>query len=103
VWAADIGITPDGRFVYASERTNSTISCFRRDIYSGRLDYAGIFDVDAQPRSFAIDSTGRHLIVAGEKSGTLGAFAIDVETGALARTDSQTIGDAPNWVCTLLA
>lgn len=102
MWAADIGITPDGRFVYASERRNSTISRFRRDVYSGRLDFAGIDDVDAQPRSFAVCPRGRHMIVAGEKSGTLSVFGIDPATGGLSLCDRQTIGDAPNWVSALL-
>lgn len=102
MWAADIGITPDARFVYASERTNSTISCFRRDPYSGRLDFADIFDVEAQPRSFSIDPWGRYLVVAGEKSGTLGSYAINPETGALSLRDRQKIGEAPNWVTTMI-
>jgi 6-phosphogluconolactonase len=102
MWAADIGITPDGRFVYASERTHSTISCFRRDMYSGRLDFASITDVEKQPRSFSIDPWGRHMFVAGEQSGTLGAYAIDAETGALTLLDSREIGEAPNWVATLV-
>ena len=101
VWAADIGVTPDGRFVYASERTNSTITCFRRDLYSGRLDYAGIFDVDVQPRSFAVCPRGKYMFVAGEKSGTLGVFGIDPATGALTLLDRQPIGEAPNWVSTI--
>jgi 6-phosphogluconolactonase len=102
VWAADIGVTPDGRFVYASERTNSTVSCFRRDVYSGRLDFAGVFDVDTQPRSFAIDPWGRYLIAAGEKTGTLGVFAIDAATGGLSLLDRQDIGVAPNWVTVMV-
>jgi len=36
-WAADIHLTPDGRFLYASERTSSTISAFRVDAESGRV------------------------------------------------------------------
>lgn len=98
MWAADIGLTPDGRFVYASERTNSTISCFRRDPYSGRLDFASLHEVEKQPRSFAVDPWGKRLFVAGEKSGTLGAYAVDAETGGLTLLDSQPVGEAPNWV-----
>ncbi len=102
IWAADIGITPDGRFVYASERTNSTISCFARDIHSGRLDFAGVFDVERQPRSFSIEPWGKRMVVAGEKSGTLGVYAIDAATGGLSLLDRQNVGVAPNWVTTLM-
>lgn len=102
MWAADIGATPDGRFVYASERTNSTISCFARDIYSGRLDFVSITEVEAQPRGFAIDPWGRYLLVSGEKSGGLGVFAINRDTGALSFIDRHDTGEAPNWVSVIV-
>jgi 6-phosphogluconolactonase len=31
LWAADIHVTPDGRFLYASERTSITLAAFRVD------------------------------------------------------------------------
>jgi 6-phosphogluconolactonase len=34
-WAADIHVTPDGRFLYASERTTSTLAAFRVDAGTG--------------------------------------------------------------------
>ena len=101
MWAADIGVTPDGNFLYASERTSSTISCFARDHYSGRLDFVAIVETEQQPRSFAIDAWGRHLFVAGEKANTLALLAIDGETGALSPLDRQHVGDTPNWVATI--
>ena len=33
-WAADIHVTPDGRFLYASERTTSTITAYKVDATS---------------------------------------------------------------------
>jgi hypothetical protein len=37
IWAADIGITPDGRFLYTTERTNSTISLLSIAPETGKL------------------------------------------------------------------
>ena len=39
IWAADLHLTPSGRFLYASERTTSTIGAFRVDGASGKLIY----------------------------------------------------------------
>jgi 6-phosphogluconolactonase len=36
-WAADLNVTPDGRFLYGSERTSSTLAAFRIDPASGAL------------------------------------------------------------------
>ena len=36
-WAADIHVTPDGKFLYASERTTSTLAAFSVDAKTGAL------------------------------------------------------------------
>ena len=83
IWAADLHLTPNGRFLYASERTTSTLGAFRVDGTSGKLSYLGSTPTEKQPRGFAIDPTGRFVVVAGEKSDTLSSYAIDAENGAL--------------------
>lgn len=98
VWAADIRLTPDGRFLYASERTRSTLTCFAVDPVSGRLDFAGIFDVEAQPRHFGMDPKGEYVLVAGEKSHHVGVYAIDRATGGLRLTSRVEVGRRPDWV-----
>lgn len=40
-WAADIHLSPDGRTLYASERTSSTLSSFRVDAATGQLQPLG--------------------------------------------------------------
>lgn len=98
MWAADIRITPDGRFVYASERTNSTLSIFRVDPVSGRLDGAGVVKTEKQPRGFAVDPLGRYLVAAGEKSCRAAIYAIDAATGGLSHADDKPVGSGPTWV-----
>ena len=95
-WAADIHLTPDGRFVYASERSSSTIAAFR--INGGKLTLIGNYPTEMQPRGFNIDPAGRYLIAVGEKSDGLSTYEIHPKTGALRRLSHMDIGKAPNWV-----
>ncbi|HWM43698.1 MAG TPA: beta-propeller fold lactonase family protein, partial [Burkholderiales bacterium] len=76
IWASDLHLTPNGRFLYAAERTGSTINGFTVDGASGKLTYVGSTPTEKQPRGFRIDPTGRFIVVAGEKSDTLSSYAI---------------------------
>jgi 6-phosphogluconolactonase len=97
-WAADIRVTPDGRFVYASERRSSTLSGFRIDVRTGTLSPLESIPTEKQPRSFAIDPAGRYLLAAGEASNRMTSYAIDAETGKLIRLREYPMGRKPNWV-----
>ena len=98
IWAADIHLTPNGRFLYASERTTSTIGAFRVDSATGRLSYLGSVPTENQPRGFNIDPTGQFIIVSGEKSDMLGVYAINAESGALNAIGRYPSGKGANWV-----
>lgn len=98
IWAADIKVSPGGRFVYATERTTSTVSWYRANPLSGELSYLSSLEVEQQPRGMAIDPRGRWLVVAGEKSTEVGLYAIDPESGALRRTGAAPAGRGANWV-----
>jgi 6-phosphogluconolactonase len=97
-WGADIHLTPDGRFLYASERTSSTISAFRVEAASGRLTPLGSVPTEKQPRGFAIDPSGHLLAAVGELSNAMTIYAIDGDSGALKRLESYPTGKKPNWV-----
>ncbi|MFL4985233.1 MAG: lactonase family protein [Xanthobacteraceae bacterium] len=98
IWAADLHLTPNGRFLYASERTTSTLGAFRVDGASGKLTYLGSTPTEKQPRGFAIDPSGRFVVVSGEKSDTLSSYAIDAESGALKPVGRYPTGKGANWV-----
>jgi 6-phosphogluconolactonase len=98
IWAADLHITPDGRFLYLSERTTSTLARFAVDAASGRLRYLGSTPTEKQPRGFAIDASGRFLVACGEKSGTISVYAIDAGSGALEALQQYPTGRGANWV-----
>lgn len=96
--SADIHITPDGRFVYASERTSSTLKLLRFDAATGRLQAGESVATEKQPRGFTIDPTGRFLLAAGELSHRMTIYSIDAATGALVAVGSHATGLQPNWV-----
>lgn len=101
IWAADIRMTPDGRFLYVSERTSSTISGYRVNKADGKLTLIDSWQVEKQPRGMAITSDGRWLIASGEKSTVTGSYAIDPQSGALKRVGEAPAGRDANWVTTV--
>ncbi len=98
IWTADIHITPDGKFLYASERTTSTLAAFAVDTATGKLRYINSFDTETQPREFAIGPDGNFLICAGQKSGHISVHRINRETGELIRINRYRAGNDPAWV-----
>jgi 6-phosphogluconolactonase len=98
IWAADIHMTPDGKFLYASERTSSTLAAFRVHPDTGEPAYLGSTPTERQPRGFAIDSAGRFLVAAGERSDTLSSYAIDPASGGLHLLGKYPVGEGANWV-----
>jgi 6-phosphogluconolactonase len=98
IWASDLHLTPNGRFLYAAERTSSTLGAFRVDAQSGKLTYLGNTPTEKQPRGFRIDPTGRFVVVSGEKSDTISSYSIDAESGGLKPIGRYPTGKGSNWV-----
>jgi 6-phosphogluconolactonase len=98
IWAADIHITPNGKFLYISERTSSILSAFAVDAQSGTLTYVSSTPTEKQPRGFAIDPSGKFLIASGEKSETISVYAIDQASGALRLLQKYPTGKGANWI-----
>jgi 6-phosphogluconolactonase len=86
--SSDIHISPDGRFLYASNRWNdeNTISIFSINITNGTLLLVGHQKTFGDhPRSFVIDPTGSFLLVANQVTGNIVVFKINTETGLLTK------------------
>jgi len=98
IWASDLHLTPNGNFLYAAERTSSTLAAFRVDTASGKLTYLGSTPTEKQPRGFNIDPAGRFVVVSGEQSDTISSYAIDAATGALKPIGRYPTGKGANWV-----
>ncbi|MGH9431480.1 MAG: lactonase family protein [Terriglobia bacterium] len=105
--SAEIVISPDGRFLYESNRR-------RRD--GGRLfgpDTIGVYRVDPakgtlteveqrlsggiMPRSIAVDPSGSYLFAAHQLTGNVVVFRIAGDTGSLTRTRTTLM--VPTPVC----
>ena len=97
-WAADLHLRPDGRFLYASERSSSTITTYRVDSVTGLLQPLGQTPTEKTPRGFAIDSSGAFLIAAGQDSNGVSLYTIDPASGALGAPRHLAVGKNPNWV-----
>jgi 6-phosphogluconolactonase len=97
-WAADIHLTPDGKFLYASERTTSTLAAFRVDPKTGLLTPIDSYPTEKQPRGFNIDPAGRYLLSVGQLSNSMTSYAIDKATGKLTKLREYPVGKNPNWV-----
>jgi 6-phosphogluconolactonase (cycloisomerase 2 family) len=82
--AAEIGISADGRFVYASNRGSDTIAVFMVDEGTGRLTPVQWAPSGGRtPRFFALDLNGRFLFVANEDDDTIQRFRVDPASGQL--------------------
>jgi 6-phosphogluconolactonase len=98
IWCADLRLTPNGKFLYVSERTSNTLSAFGVDGETGKLVYLSSTTTERQPRGFAIDPKGRYLVATGEKSDTISVYAIDPASGALKFLNKYPTGKGSNWV-----
>lgn len=95
---ADIEITRDGRFVYASNRGHNSIAGFSVDAKTGKLTSIGQFVTGAIPRSFNLDPDNQWMIAAGQRSHDLHVYKRDSTSGKLKRIHQQPTGQGPSWV-----
>jgi 6-phosphogluconolactonase len=98
IWAADIQITPNGKFLYSTERTGSKIALFTVTPETGKLAYVANFATETQPRGIKIDPSGQYLVASGEKSDRLSVYKIDQSTGKLGEPSRYPVGNGANWV-----
>lgn len=95
---ADIHVSPNGRFLYCSNRGHDSIAAFKIDPDDGRLTFIAHESTGGKtPRNFAIDPTGRFLLVANQRSDNIVTFRLDSKTGRLAATGH--IAEVPSPVC----
>jgi len=98
IWAADLQITPNGKFLYATERTGSKIALLHVAADSGRLSYVTNYSTETQPRGIRIDPTGKFLVASGEKSDRISVYRISQGDGTLALLGRYPVGQDANWV-----
>jgi 6-phosphogluconolactonase len=91
-YCADIHASPDGKFLYASNRGHNSLAIFQIG-KNGELKPVGHEGVRGDwPRNFAITPDGEYLVVANQRSNNLVSFRRDKKSGGLAQV--QEIGAA---------
>jgi 6-phosphogluconolactonase len=95
---AEVVVSPDGKFLYGSNRGHDILAIFAIDPASGRLTPVGHQPtLGRTPRNFAIDPTGAYLLAANQNSDTLAVFRIDRGSGKLAPVGTPI--SVPRPVC----
>ena len=96
--SAEITASPDGRFLYVSNRGHDSIAIFSIADETGELTLLGYESVRGEvPRHFNIDPTGNFLVVANQNSSNVTVFHINPDTGMLKFTGSEIV--IPNPTC----
>jgi 6-phosphogluconolactonase len=90
---AEIALSPDGRFLYASNRGQNTLCWFAAEPGSGALHFAGWCPCGGKtPRHFELSPQGDWLLCANQDSDNIIVFARDVSTGTLRRCGETAVG-----------
>ncbi|MGY3090357.1 6-phosphogluconolactonase [Hymenobacter sp. UYAg731] len=98
---ADIHVSRNGLFLYASNRGHNSIAVFAIDTSNGTL--VPIQDVDTQgktPRNFTLDPSGRLLLVANQNSNNIFSYRVDPQSGLLTPTGQSTEVPSPMFLQT---
>lgn len=100
--SADIHLSPDGKFLYASNRRqNDGIAIFKVKADDGTLETVGYQTTGRHPRSFVITPNGLFVLVACRDDNAVEVYKRDTQTGLLELIDK--IKDVNNPVCVKFA
>lgn len=99
--SADIHISPDGRYLYASNRLKGDGIAIFNIQPNGMLVKAGYQATGRHPRNFIITPNGKYLLVACRDDNSVQLFAVDSTTGMLTLQPQSLQIPAP--VCLLLS
>lgn len=96
IWGADVHWGADGAYLWASERSESTLAALpvAADGTLGAPERLTV--TEKQPRGFALSADGRFLVAAGEESTTVSLYAVHGD--ALDLLDRAETGNGANWV-----
>ena len=98
-YPADIQISPDGRFLYVSNRGHDSVAVFAVDGGSGRLSPVAFTPCGGPwPRNLCLTPSGRHLFSANQKGDVIAIFARDAGSGRLTDTGRSVRTGTPMCV-----
>jgi 6-phosphogluconolactonase len=93
--SAEIAITPNGKFLYTSNRGAANDISLYKVQTDGTLLENGHLPVAANPRSFMIDPTGRFLLVGSQNGNIVQIFVINKNYGLLQDSGTKIEIDKP--------
>ncbi|CAN5266985.1 lactonase family protein [soil metagenome] len=93
---AETVVSPDGRYLYVSNRGHDSIAIFAIDKVSGRPTRKPNTPAGGRtPRNLRLDPTASFLFSANEGEGTVTVFKIDKASGLLSQTAAKAQIDTP--------
>jgi 6-phosphogluconolactonase len=94
-YCADIHVSSNGKFLYASNRGHHSIAIFSIS-ETGDLERIGIEPGRGDwPRNFILSPDNKFLLVANQNSSNITVFAVNQETGLLTFTGNQVTVSRP--------
>ena len=86
-YSADIHISPDGNFLYATNRGHDSLAIYRIDRSTGQLELLGHESTRGRhPRNFAMDKHGEFIFMTNRDDNNLVLFERNLDTGLLEYT-----------------
>jgi len=96
---AEVQVSDDGRFLYASNRGHDSLAVFAINPGDGELSAVDRTPTEKTPRSFhLLPPDQRYAVAAGQGSDALALFRRDAESGLLERIATVPCGSSPAWV-----
>jgi 6-phosphogluconolactonase len=87
---ADIRISPNGKFLYGTNRGHDSLAVYKIDEQSGKLNFIEHAPTGGKtPRNFTIAPNGKFLLAANQNSDSIIVFKIDAKTGKLKQTENR--------------
>lgn len=94
--SGDIHISPDGKFLYASNRLKADgIAIFSINPENGLLTKVGYQSTGIHPRNFIITPNGKYLLAACRDSNVIHVYERDADTGLLTNIHKDIKVDKP--------
>lgn len=92
IGGAAVHVSPDGKFLYASNRLDANDIAIYKITKEGMLELVGRQStLGKTPRDFLIDPTGQFLLAANQDSDSIVVFQRDVKTGMLSPTGTRIV------------
>ena len=93
---ADLHVSPNGKFLYGTNRGHDSLVVYKIDEKTGKLEYVEhTLTGGKTPRNFTIAPNGKFLLAANQNSDSIIVFKIDEKSGKLTKTENKATVSMP--------